>query len=91
VWAELEYCGVRVRYDAAEVDYDFEQPVRGTLTFLAEYGFVDGHDLVDALAWLSRKSIDETLSPISQGWRGAPRSGVRCVIEVIERLRMAGG
>jgi hypothetical protein len=90
-WCELEHCGVVVNFDSGEVDYDVERPLLGVLRFLAEFGFRSGGDVADALAWLSEMSAGQTISPLPQGPRRAPRRGVRRVLRVIEHLRAAVG
>jgi hypothetical protein len=85
VWAELTYCGVRVVFDATEIDFDFERPVLGVLRFLNEYGFVSAHDFDAAF---------ERLTGREHGWPSRRRRscgrGVRCVIEILETLEAAG-
>jgi hypothetical protein len=84
-WASLECNGVLVRYDATEQGYDFETPVRGLLWFMAQFDFFSGDDVADAFQWLDSGD---------HGWPGrrrARRRGVRRVLTIIERLRMAGG
>jgi hypothetical protein len=94
-WAELESCGVIVVYDSGEIDYDFESPLHGTLMFLAEYGFVDGPDIADAIEWLSGNCHRGTFAAGDHGWpsrrRRAPGRGIRAVLRIVENLRMAGG
>ncbi len=77
VWAELEYCGVVVVYDAAEPDFDVERPVLGVLRFLASYGFLVPDDVDAAFEWVAGAGEPH-------GWpaprRRAPRRGccARC-------------
>jgi hypothetical protein len=95
VWAELVYCGVLVSYDSAETDYDVEWPLRGLLRVLAEFDFVAPADVDAAFQWLDRNCQDGTFGTRPNGWprgpRRAPGPGVRAVLRIVERLRMAGG
>jgi hypothetical protein len=47
-WAEVEYNGVVVRYNAFERDFDLQRPVLAVVRFLSEYGFAHGDDIADA-------------------------------------------
>lgn len=95
VWAELTYNGVRVVFDATEIGFDRDRPVRSVLRFLATFEFVAPDDVNTAFELLHEHCQDGNFQARPNGWPyGTPRAagrGVRQVFRIVERLWMAGG
>ena len=95
VYVDLACGGTTVAsWEAAELVEDHDDPILGVLAVLAMHGYVFGHDVDDALAWLGVSRGENFLAGPPSGWpvRRRPRRGVRRVLRVIEELElMAGG
>ena len=93
-WAEVFYGGAAVRYDRAGEGYDADDPIRGLLRFLVEFGYLAPTDIADARMLLAgRNSHDETFrsGPLGSPGRRRLRRGVRAVLRVIQDLELAAG
>jgi hypothetical protein len=83
IWAELEFGGAVVTYDARSPAYDHERPIAGLLWFLCQHGHLAPNDIADAMAWLNGSR---------PGWpgRARPPRRLRWVLRVIRDLERAG-
>ncbi len=82
-WIEVADGFIVVRHDAAEHDFDRDRPVLSLLAVLCEYGFIGDDDVHEALARLDGRH--------GPGRRRRLRRGMRTVLRIIERLRLASG
>ncbi|HEY0868865.1 MAG TPA: hypothetical protein VGD55_00560 [Acidothermaceae bacterium] len=81
-WIEVTDGMIVARHDATEHGFDGDRPVLSILTVLCEYGFIADDDVREALARLDGR-------PDSGRRPSGP--GVRRVLRIIERLRLASG